>query len=247
MALGHQIDYARFDRGMKLMYSDDNGKSWFYHNGKRYDADKTANKDTTFFWHEQDDYPKERPFCSTHFVQRGQGYRDATDEYINIYANGNTNPQDKNNRWNQFDWKLELARVGKNHVLDKSRWEYFHDYASDGNATWTEDVSQLSQTSLRLLGRRKDVPNTRCRHCSRYLEMDERVEPHGRGAQRTTGNVHRDRLEFVGESRQSNSAPDLTARRRRLAARGVLLGVHSLDLGPKIVFNNRPPETQFGS
>ena len=62
-------------------------------------------------------------------VQYGQDYQENRDGYVYLYS-----PSGRKEAH-----RLNLARVRKEHILDRTRWEFFVRHTSDGGAVWAEN------------------------------------------------------------------------------------------------------------
>ena len=139
MSVKYHKNYLYF-HGSKLVYSDDLGASWFYHNGVEISTDLLdVSGKNTLFWEEGPSWS----FSQCAIVQCGRDYSLAQDNYVYIYAPFGRNPNDPDNSWNQQTHKLCLARVPKQQLLQRSAYSYFQHYDADGAAVWTEDISSL--------------------------------------------------------------------------------------------------------
>jgi hypothetical protein len=139
MSIKHHGNYLYF-HGSKLVYSDDLGSSWSYHNGREISDDLLdVNGKNTLFWEEG----RHWSFSQCSIVQCGQDYSLAKDDYVYIYAPYGRNPEDPDNSWNQRTHDLCLARVPKRQLVEKSAYSYFQRYDADGSAVWTDDMENL--------------------------------------------------------------------------------------------------------
>jgi len=130
-------------RGVKLLKSKDNTKTWIRiaKNGseKQFDGAKDStrnlvNENEMFFLEEggiahikQIAYP----FTSFDFVQNGKDNLAAKDNYIYIYS-----PE------GAFSYKLLLARVIKDKFGNKKEWEYFVKYNENNQPKWIKDIDK---------------------------------------------------------------------------------------------------------
>jgi len=73
--------------------------------------------------------------ASPHFVQFGQDYAGARDNYIYAYF---PTGEDGHSYWENADFLL-LGRVGKYHILDRLRWEFFTGLDGSGEPRWDAD------------------------------------------------------------------------------------------------------------
>ena len=129
-------------KGFKLLKSSDNGDSWSRvsrtgelrtitpHDSV---AREEVNAKEMFFFEEfgrEHDGQKAYPFASIAFVQSGQANSAAKDQYIYMYS-----PEGAQSN------ELLLARVKKNKLDQRSRWQYFNGWKKD-KPTWTSDIGQ---------------------------------------------------------------------------------------------------------
>ena len=120
--------YAKDKLGIKLLYSDDYGKSWYRHTGVDDKIDTYKVNDTTMFFYNEPN----NLFSYVDFVQCGKDYQDAKDNYVYMYCKL-THPTPS----------LYLARVKRGHlnIVDKSKYEYFQAYDGNNNPLWSSDIS----------------------------------------------------------------------------------------------------------
>lgn len=128
-------------RGIKLLKSPDNGRTWFRVNrrglerklGPADDARNEVNDEEMFFL-EEFAMPHETrqayPFSYLDFVKCGKDNSAARDDYLYIYSPEGAHAH-----------KLLLARVPKDKLGVRSRWEYFQSYQS-GRPRWTSDIQK---------------------------------------------------------------------------------------------------------
>jgi len=113
--------------GVKMIYSPDLGKNWYLHDGQPIPGNATEGiahsktKESNFFWKEDPEtITDELGVTKTAYamtavfpVQSGKDNSLAHDDYIYWYA-----PDTK-------AYHLNLARVHKSNITDRSKWEYF--------------------------------------------------------------------------------------------------------------------------
>lgn len=119
--------------GVKLIYSADDGHTWHNQDGSpiRWEEWEERNRDNMLFFMEPDEC-----FSLLTVLQMGRNYADNTDGYVYIYApNGSTD-----GTMNQ----LALARVPKDHILQRSQYEFFVALNPDGTARWDRDLNARS-------------------------------------------------------------------------------------------------------
>ena len=130
-ALGYltKSGYPQQFTGSRIIYSDDQGRTWRQIEGG---VEKTASLTSVspsasnmIFWNEAD-----LAFSQLSFLQSGPGNSSARDNFVYIYA-----PNGKKLE------TLELARVPKDRINDRSAWEYFASRNGDGTANWTKQMS----------------------------------------------------------------------------------------------------------
>ena len=129
-------------RGIKMLKSTDNGKSWYRVNGlgeeKLLDPwDSEAREDLStnemFFMEESGKFKHGEmayPFSFCSFVQCGQANSAAKDDYVYIYS-----PEGAQSN------HLLLARVKNDEIEQRERWEYFASW--DGvSPLWSDELDQ---------------------------------------------------------------------------------------------------------
>ncbi len=133
-----EIDGFSYFHGNKLFYSEDFGKTWYNHNGNPATEEKTStDKNQVFFWHEDPvmkDSIEGYAFSWISFCQNGKNNMHAeeiSDPYVYLYS---PEPDEC--------WKMNMARVHKNQIKDKSAYEYFKGYDQNNNPTWTPNIKQ---------------------------------------------------------------------------------------------------------
>lgn len=80
--------------------------------------------------------------ASPHFIQFGQDYAGARDEYI--YASFPAG-DDGGSYWENADYLL-LGRVPKYSLLDRAAWEFYTGLDGEGQPTWSADDTQAQPT-----------------------------------------------------------------------------------------------------
>ncbi|MEK6481800.1 hypothetical protein WJR50_29925 [Catalinimonas sp. 4WD22] len=119
----------------RLLYTKDLGKYFYRWNGQletqaRYwDTDSSA----FFFYKEDPRHHIDRDayaFNWIAFCQNGQNNQAAKDDYVYMYSPEQHEPRN-----------LSMIRVHKDHILDKSKYEYFKSW-NDKEAEWTGDMKQ---------------------------------------------------------------------------------------------------------
>ena len=135
-------DWSGPFRGIKLLRSEDNGASWYRINrggDAEYLAptDSLARNDITenemFFMEESGRTAHGKtafPFVFCAFVQQGMAHKAAPDDYVYIYSPEGSQPNE-----------LLLARVGKNELEQRDRWEYFQKWNGD-KPVWTPNLDE---------------------------------------------------------------------------------------------------------
>jgi hypothetical protein len=117
--------------GIKLIYSPDEGRTWNNQDGSEicWEDWEERNSENMLFFKEPGEC-----FSLLTVLQMGKNYEDNTDGYVYIYApNGNVD-----GTMNQ----LVMLRVKKEHILDRSRYEYYVSTNPDGSANWTGDINR---------------------------------------------------------------------------------------------------------
>jgi hypothetical protein len=103
---------ARNTGNSQLAWSTDHGKTWTW-----------------------EDWRFRESFGCPTFLNFGKNYAEARDDFVYIYS------QDSPSAYKRAD-SMVLARVPKDAIRDRSRYEFFHRLAPDGQPTWTSDVSE---------------------------------------------------------------------------------------------------------
>jgi hypothetical protein len=124
-------------RGNKLFYSKDFGKTWYNHTGNFAEVEKgDTSVDKVFFW-EEDPVKKDGlegyAFSWISFCQNGKDNahgEEIGDPYIYLYA---PEPDES--------WKLNMARVKKINLRNKSAYEYFQGFNKENQPLWTNDIN----------------------------------------------------------------------------------------------------------
>ncbi len=135
---GSETNGFNYFHGNKLFYSEDFGLTWFNHNGILAKNEKSeTGKDKVFFWHEDPvlkDGVEGYAFSWISFCQNGKNNSHANhteDPYIYLYS---PEPDEC--------WKLNLARVKKDKITDKSSYEFFKSYDEIDKALWTTKIEE---------------------------------------------------------------------------------------------------------
>ncbi len=126
-------------RGIKLLKSSNNGKTWFRVNRRGEerliapwdDARNEVNPAEMFFLEEYGlPHQKQQayPFSFVDFVKAGRANDAARDDFIYIYSPEGAQAH-----------KLLLARVHKNKIGVRAEWRYFKAY-KNGEPLWTSDI-----------------------------------------------------------------------------------------------------------
>ncbi|MGH2369813.1 MAG: DUF4185 domain-containing protein [Chloroflexota bacterium] len=108
----------------KLIWSPDYGQTW--QNGADYGPDVQAMR---LFFHEPD-----HAFHSPTFLQAGQEYALAQDEYVYLYS-----PREDRRRANDH---LDLARVPRGSVAERRAHEFFAGLDTGDRPSWTRDITR---------------------------------------------------------------------------------------------------------
>lgn len=128
--------------GLKMLKSPNNGKTWYRVNNKGDEKlletfDHQMRDDTSrnemFLYKEfgrKGNGMLSYPFTYCSFVQRGKANSETTDDFIYIYA-----PE-----FSQSS-QLLLARVNKNEIEYRDKWEYFKAWNND-IPIWTKDIEE---------------------------------------------------------------------------------------------------------
>ena len=119
----------------RLLYSPDFGQTFYRWNGQKETVETFGELDSTsfFFYKEDPKWKIDRyayAFNWIAFCQNGMDNSKAKDKYIYMYAPEQYNPK-----------ALCVIRVLKEHILDKSKYEYFKSWNGE-TAEWTNDMKQ---------------------------------------------------------------------------------------------------------
>lgn len=130
-ALDSEQDRPRHWKTAKLIYSDDNGRTWRNQNGTSpvqwENWDEQSSESLTFF-NEPDGC-----FSLLSILQMGQDYRANRDGYIYVYGpNGNVD-----GRMNE----LMLFRVRIDQILDRKAYAFFAGRRADGSPRWSGSLN----------------------------------------------------------------------------------------------------------
>ena len=117
--------------GTQLIWSPKGSKKWLRWNGTdagdRYRWLLNEGGNQLMFFNEP-----AYAFSFISVAQFGQDYRENRDGYVYLYS-----PEGKERSYN-----VNLARVKKEDILDRSKWEYFRYINDKGKAEWTSDINQ---------------------------------------------------------------------------------------------------------
>ncbi len=118
-------------QGSKLIYSDDNGRTWYNQDGTTpvtwADWDTQSQKTLTFF------QEPNGSFALLSILQMGQEYSENRDGYIYVYGlNGNVDGLMN---------ELVMFRVPVDDMLNRDAYEYFAGHKDDGSASWASDIN----------------------------------------------------------------------------------------------------------
>jgi hypothetical protein len=118
--------------GAKLIYSPDNGNTWFNQDGSTpvvWEWWDERTKDNMVFFYEPGD-----AFNQLAILQMGKDYQANEDGYIYVYGpNGNVD-----GTMNQ----LVMFRVEKGKILDRGSYEYFTGFGEGDRAKWGKDIEE---------------------------------------------------------------------------------------------------------
>ena len=118
--------------GVKLIYTEDNGKTWKNQDGSHpvqwEEWEKRDRNNMLFF------YEPQNAFSLLSVLQMGKDYSLNKDGYVYIYApNGSVD-----GKMNQ----LVMLRVKKDKILNRDNYEYFVSLNPDGEATWSSEINK---------------------------------------------------------------------------------------------------------
>ena len=119
----------------RLLYSPDLGKTFYRWNGKQETAETFIETDeNSFFFYKEDPIWKNDrdayAFNWIAFCQNGKDNSLARDNYIYMYSPEQHNPRN-----------LNMIRVDKEHILDKSKYEYFKGWNGE-EPEWTFNMKE---------------------------------------------------------------------------------------------------------
>jgi hypothetical protein len=77
----------------------------------------------------------ETSFGCPAFLNFGKNYEGARDGYVYVYS------QDGSSAYSPYD-RVVMARVPKDEIRDRRRYEFFKSLDSEGNPIWTADISE---------------------------------------------------------------------------------------------------------
>jgi len=119
--------------GVKLIYSPDNGRSWFRHDGTDVSGKKLCTAPgSMFFWQEDAREVHGKTACAfstVSFVQMGRNNSKAMDDFVYICSPDGP-----------CTHHLNMARVPRDKVTDRNSYEFFSRRNSDGSAEWTRNI-----------------------------------------------------------------------------------------------------------
>ena len=105
-------------RGVKLIYSPDNGNSWYRHDGVDVSGKKlSTDPNSMFFWQEDARKvygDKACAFSTLSFAQMGQDNSKAMDDFVYTYSPDGP-----------YTHHLNMARVHRDKIRDRSAYEFF--------------------------------------------------------------------------------------------------------------------------
>jgi hypothetical protein len=119
----------------RLLYTPDLGKTFYRWNGEKETEETFGETDSTsfFFYNEDPTWKIDRDayaFNWIAFCQNGKDNSLAKDDYVYMYS-----PEQKNIR------ELSVIRVHKNHIRDKSKYEYFKGWNGE-KPEWTRILKE---------------------------------------------------------------------------------------------------------
>lgn len=129
--------FGWFD-GVQLIWRPKGAVRWQRWNGTdAHDKDRwlVGSGGNQLLFHNEPDYA----FAFISVVQFGQDYRENKDGYVYLYS-----PEGRRKAHH-----LNLARVRKEHLLERTKWEYFVRHTNNGGADWVAgDISQRGDAHL---------------------------------------------------------------------------------------------------
>jgi hypothetical protein len=118
--------------GVKLIYSDDAGRTWRNQDGStpvRWETYDERSRENLVFFREPNG-----AFALTSILQMGRDYAANRDGYVYVYSPGGIEDGTMN--------RLAMFRVPVDRMLDRTAYEYFVDRTEDGRATWSTDIAR---------------------------------------------------------------------------------------------------------
>jgi len=129
--------FGWFD-GVQLIWKPKGDKTWERWNGtSAHDRDRwlTGSGGNQLLFHNEPNYA----FSFISVVQYGKDYQENKDGYVYLYS-----PNGKKDAH-----RLNLARVKKEHILDRTNWEYFARHTDDGDPEWVmNDIHKRGDVHL---------------------------------------------------------------------------------------------------
>jgi len=112
--------------GAQLITSSDLGASWQLADGREATAESFSDSpDANFFWKGDEDWA----FAQIAFVQCGRDNAAARDDFVYLYSPNGKKPHE-----------LNLARVPRDRIRDRSAYRFFIRYGPDGAPVWTDSA-----------------------------------------------------------------------------------------------------------
>ncbi|MCB1123935.1 MAG: DUF4185 domain-containing protein, partial [Verrucomicrobiae bacterium] len=110
----------------RIAYSQDHAKTW-----------ELADWELTM---------QDRLFAGV-FVNAGKDYADAPDDYVySCFTRVEPPPEEERNWIHEKPGRVDLARVPRKRILQRSAWEWFAGTGSQGRAQWTENLDKRVAT-----------------------------------------------------------------------------------------------------
>lgn len=121
--------------GVKLVYSPNNGNTWFRNDGTDISGEKLSTEpNTMFFWQEEARSVYGETACAfstLSFAQMGQNNSRAIDDFVYVYSPDGP-----------YTHQLNMARVPRDKVIDRNSYEFFSKLNSDGSAEWSKNIKE---------------------------------------------------------------------------------------------------------
>ena len=121
-------------KGVKFIYSPDFGNTWYNQDKALVNENTHGEKyEDMFFLNERGQYIG--AFSILAFAQMGKDYELNRDGYVYIFSPGGG--------FAPYNQNLNLARVPKTELLNRSSWQFFKELNNDGDPVWADTLKQV--------------------------------------------------------------------------------------------------------